>query len=134
MNTRLVKVSRRRPVRCRIRAGGIGTRLEHGRYFIYGQKSVQSGDKTPTQNGHVDTRIGQANNRMASQVPQADSPERNDRESGDVPTSHFSLDRARIIRYNPSIAFGTGVHGCHARQPPVSAFEPGSKAISNSPI
>ena len=31
-------------VRRRIRAGGLGARLEHGRYFIYDQNGVHSED------------------------------------------------------------------------------------------
>ena len=54
-------------VRRRIRAGGIGTRLEHGRYFIYDQNGVHSGDEAHTQNGQVDTQIEQANDKEDSQ-------------------------------------------------------------------
>ena len=54
-------------VRRRIRAGGIGARLEHGRYFIYGQNGVHSGDEAPTQNGQVDTQIEQASDKEDSQ-------------------------------------------------------------------
>ena len=58
-------------VRCRIRAGGIGTRLEHGRYFIYDQNGVHSGDEAPTQNGQVDTQIEQASDKEDSQESNA---------------------------------------------------------------
>ena len=54
-------------VRRRIRAGGLDTRLGHGRYFIFGQKGVHSGDEAHRQNGHVDMRIDQANGRVGSQ-------------------------------------------------------------------
>ena len=54
-------------VRRRIRAGGIGARLEHRRYFIYDQTGVHSGDEAPTQNGQVDIQIEQASDREDSQ-------------------------------------------------------------------
>ena len=64
-------------VRRRIRAGGLDARLTNdGRYFIYGQNGVHSGDEAHTQNGQVDTQIEQANDKEDSQQPNAISPER----------------------------------------------------------
>ena len=58
-------------VRRRIRAGGLDARIEHGRYFIYGQNGVHSGDEAPTQNGQVDTQIEQASDKEDSQESNA---------------------------------------------------------------
>ena len=68
-------------VRRRIHDGGLDARLEHGRYFIYGQNGVHSGDEANTQNGHVDTQIEQANDKEVSQQLQAVSPDRNDQQA-----------------------------------------------------
>ena len=62
MNTQLVTGFRRR--RC---AAGLGARFEHGRYLIYGQNGVHSGDEAHTQNGQVDTQIEQASDKEDSQ-------------------------------------------------------------------
>ena len=67
-------------VRRRIRAGGLDARLEHGRYFIYGQNGVHSGDEAHTQNGQVDTQFEQANDKENSREPHPISPERNDQQ------------------------------------------------------
>jgi len=68
-------------VRRRIRDGGLDARLEHGRYFIYGQNGVHSGDEANTPNGQVDTQIEQANDKEVSQQLQAVSPDRNDQQA-----------------------------------------------------
>ena len=52
--------------RRRIRPGGLGARLEHGRYFIYDQNGVHSGDEAPTQNGQVDIQIEQVSDKEDS--------------------------------------------------------------------
>ena len=65
-------------MRRRIRAGGLDARIEHGRYFIYGQNGVHPGEHT--QNGQVDTQIEQANDKEDSQQPNAISAERNDQQ------------------------------------------------------
>ena len=54
-------------VRRRIRASGLGARLEHGRYFIYDQNGVHSEDEAHTQNGQADTQIEQASDKEDSQ-------------------------------------------------------------------
>ena len=51
----------------RIRTGGLGARIEHGRYFIDGQNGVHSGDEANTQNGQVNTQIEQASDKEVSQ-------------------------------------------------------------------
>ena len=67
-------------VRRRIRAGGLDARLEHGRYFIYGQNGDHSGDEANTQNGKEDTQFEQASDHVDSQESHAISPERNDQQ------------------------------------------------------
>ncbi len=67
-------------VRRRIRAGELDARLEHGRYFIYGQNGVHSEDEAHTQNGRVDTQIEQANDKEDSHTPHAVSAERIDQQ------------------------------------------------------
>ena len=64
-------------VRRRIRAGGLDARLEHGRYFIYGQNGDHSREKANTQNGKEDMQFGQANDHVDSHELHADSPESN---------------------------------------------------------
>ena len=54
-------------VRRRIRAGGLGARLEHGRYFIFDQNGVHSGDEAHTLNGQADTQIEQVSDKEDSQ-------------------------------------------------------------------
>ena len=54
-------------VRRRIRGGGLGARLKHGRYFIYDQNGVHSEDEAHTQNGQADTQIEQASDKEDSQ-------------------------------------------------------------------
>ena len=67
-------------VRRRIRAGGLDARLEHGRYFIYGQNGDHSGEKANTQNGKEDMQFGQANDHVDSHELHADSPERSEQQ------------------------------------------------------
>ena len=67
-------------VRRRIRGGGLDARLEHGRYFIYGQNGVHSGDEAHMQNEQVDTQIEQANDKEVSQDTRTSSPERADQQ------------------------------------------------------
>ena len=67
-------------VRRRIRAGGLDARLEHGRYFIYGQNGDHSGEKANTQNGKEDMQFGQANDHVDSHKLHADSPERSEQQ------------------------------------------------------
>ena len=67
-------------VRRHIRAGKLDARLEHGRYFIYGQNGVHSGDEASTQNGQLDTQIEQANDKEVSQDTHTSSPERADQQ------------------------------------------------------
>ena len=59
---------------------GLDARLEHGRYFIYGQNGAYSGEKANTQNGKEDTQFEQANDHVDSHKSCADSPERNDQQ------------------------------------------------------
>lgn len=68
-------------VRRRIKDGGLDARLEHGRYFIYGQNGVHSGDEAATHNGQVDTQIEQANEKEVSQHVHASSPGRDDQQA-----------------------------------------------------
>ena len=58
-------------VRRRIRAGGLDARLEHGRYFIYGQNGDHSGGEANTKNGQEDTQTEQANDKEVSQQAHA---------------------------------------------------------------
>ena len=51
----------------RIRAGGLDSRFEHGRHFIFDQNGVYSGDEANTQNGQVDIQIEQASDKEDSQ-------------------------------------------------------------------
>ena len=68
-------------VRRRIRAGGLDARLEHGRYFIYGQNGVHSEKEANTQNGKEDTQTEQASDKEVSQQPTAISSERSDQQA-----------------------------------------------------
>ena len=68
-------------VRRRIRAGGLDARIEHGRYLIYGQNGVHSGDEANTHNGQVDTQIEQANDKEVSHTQHAVSPDHNDQQA-----------------------------------------------------
>ena len=68
-------------VRRRIRAGGLDARLEHGRYFIYGQNGVQSGEEADRQNRKEHRQFEQANDHVDSQDPHADSPGYTDQKS-----------------------------------------------------
>ena len=68
-------------VRRRIRGGGLDARLEHGRYFIYGQNGVHSGEEANTQNGKEDTQFEQASDKEVSQQPTAISSERSDQQA-----------------------------------------------------
>ena len=68
-------------VRRRIRAGGLDARLEHGRYFIYGQNGVQSGEEADRQNGKEHRQFEQADAHRDSQTRHADSPDRNDHQA-----------------------------------------------------
>ena len=61
-------------VRRRIRAGGLDARLEHGRYFIYGQNGVQSGEE-------ADRQFEQADAHRDSQTRHADSPDHDDHQA-----------------------------------------------------
>ena len=65
-------------VRRRIRAGGLDARIEHGRYFIYGQNGVHPGEHT--QNGQMDTQIEQANDKEDSQQSNPVFPERSEQQ------------------------------------------------------
>ena len=99
-------------VRRHIRAHRLDARLEHGRYFIYGQNGVQSGEEAHTQNGQVDTQIEQANDKEVSHNSHAVSPDRTDQQPLiDRLTSEVDYLREQLDKQTHLLAASTAQNG-----------------------
>ena len=95
-------------VRRRIRAGGLDARLEHGRYFIYGQNGDHSREKANTQNGKEDMQFGQANDHVDSHELHTDPPESNGQQPLiDRLTSEVDYFRGHLDKQTQLLAVST---------------------------
>ena len=95
-------------IRRRIRAGWLDARLEHGRYFIYGQKGVHSGEEADRQNGKEHAQFEQADAHQDSQTPHVDSLGHTDhKELIDRLTSEVDYLRGQLDKQTHLLAAST---------------------------